>query len=705
MLCQRCITSLQLAFANLSPSTHDPNADESGVEHHGSFDELHTSVLRGCLVCRAFWNSMLQTFVLLAAMDHVGYKKDFTNTGKASSDIAENIALESSLLKQHDMMTSPIILRLSWGRNTESGRIVFGTEDFSNPNYHNCRFFLEPLAEGHRISKNGVLDHWTPTLWNHWLHTCLSSHKTCRAPDNTSQSFTPDRLVKINSKNNGASFQWSIALRKDIGDVPYLSLSHCWGSSGHTSLTTENYTRFLEPSEASELPKTFQHAIKVCFSLGFQYIWIDSICIIQDSLQDWETQASMMGSVYANSRCNIAAASASNGNDGCFPSDEDRMPTVSLGSRNPNVYSITPYYTYDSEVRNAPLNNRGWVTQERYLSRRQILFATSQVYWECKELVASEHLPMYDPSYAVDREAALSEKPDWTAKTTEKHRESWNDLIRYSSKCKFSRNSDKLIAIAGLAEQMRSAIQDKYIAGMWEKDLVKQLLWEVTAIGPRSRASTYLGPTWSWVSIDAAVNPALWYHYDMAWSPTIEVIHVKAPSTHASGLHSFKNCRLVLRGLAFWACLTNNTETMERRYAYCQAEMNFHNEEPTKHHDGPHDPSQQFSPLITWDEKFVENEVTPEEWQAFQKERNSTHLLLIVTLRGVYGVHGILLRRQIDSCGKDQYVRAGVLWVNRERFYGFLCDKIGLPYDDHIGESFSLDDPKLAKFVHTITMV
>ncbi len=67
------------------------------------------------------------------------------------------------------------------------------------------------------------------------------------------------------------------------------------------------------------MPKTFRYAVRVTRDFGFRYVWIDSLCILQDKLKDWKEEARKMGSIYRNAVFTITAASATSADSGCFP--------------------------------------------------------------------------------------------------------------------------------------------------------------------------------------------------------------------------------------------------------------------------------------------------------------------------------------------------------------------------------------------------
>jgi hypothetical protein len=100
--------------------------------------------------------------------------------------------------------------------------------------------------------------------------------------------------------------------------VQYCSLSHCWGKQPFLNLTRNNYPSFLEEIDISSVPRTFQDAFVATNKLGFHFIWIDSLCIIQDDIADWAEESGKMSSVYSNPTVNFAATSSKDCSAGLF---------------------------------------------------------------------------------------------------------------------------------------------------------------------------------------------------------------------------------------------------------------------------------------------------------------------------------------------------------------------------------------------------
>ncbi|KAK4240097.1 HET-domain-containing protein [Achaetomium macrosporum] len=401
-------------------------------------------------------------------------------------------------------------------------------------------------------------------LWAQWFRTCAESHAQCRNLAMRLPRFTPDRLIEIVGIPDEKDLRWRLVLREEIGDVAYLTLSHCWGSSLPLRLTRENYSNFLQPSSCSQLPKAYQDSLGITLSLGFRYIWIDSLCIIQDDKDDWRTQSSMMWNIYKSSECNIAATWASDDNGGCFAEREPWIakPTIlalDSASRHPTMYQVEHAARYNKDVEWAPLNTRCWVVQERYLPRKQLSFAHSQVYWECPEFVASEHLPTGIPKRLLGLVETVwpdSRKPSLGSSAEMDLRHKWTRLAEYYPKCRLTYPSDKLIALSGLATEVRNATNDVYLAGVWQDDLRRQLCWIPQYIHIRSTPSVYLAPTWSWVSWDGPVRMDKRSYRDGQSNHDVdclEVLDVSAHSEDPTGLHSFTKLDLTVQGIALWA--------------------------------------------------------------------------------------------------------------------------------------------------------
>ena len=179
----------------------------------------------------------------------------------------------------------------------------------------------------------------------------------------------------------------------------YIALSHCWGGLLEEEkraycTTQDNIDRRLGGFSLSELPKTFQDAVKVTRELGVLYLWIDSLCIIQygDSSEDWKREASRMESVFSAAYCTIAATGALDSYAGFLERNINPEYVHVRDASGKQFYISTDIDDFDNDVGKAQLNTRAWVMQEGVLARRTIHFSANQIYWEYGEEVYCENL-------------------------------------------------------------------------------------------------------------------------------------------------------------------------------------------------------------------------------------------------------------------------------------------------------------------------
>ena len=255
------------------------------------------------------------------------------------------------------------------------------------------------------------------------------------------------------------------------------------------------------PEEA--ISKTFKEAMKVARYLGFNHIWIDSLCIIQDSTDDWRQESALMSKVYGNSSLNISAAGAEDGSIGCFfPRRPDWLDSrkITTSSEDTRLRYIChdPYFEHE-DLDGMPLMNRGWALQERVLAPRTLHFTKSQLFWECNELHACESLP---DGYRFGGRTTKFDFDD-----TSGPQYNWQRLVQEYSLCTLSHSKDKLVAISGLAQAVHDEYLGSYVAGLWRNGMESQLGWYQNST-LEHRPIDYRAPTWSWASVDGQLKPA-----------------------------------------------------------------------------------------------------------------------------------------------------------------------------------------------------
>ena len=352
---------------------------------------------------------------------------------------------------------------------------------------------------------DGCHDSATWTTVRKWLESCNPrDHPSCHQSGTVSTNL-PRRLLNITNIND-MKLEETQAKQSPI---TYATLSHCWGTFQFLRLMKANKKQLMTKIEQSDLPKTFSDAIMIAKQIGVSYLWIDSLCICQDDSDDWRMESERMADVYGGSFCNIAATSAHNASEGCLlQKDRHLAGPCNVTTSNGDEYFVLLKNFWLREMATQPLLQRGWVVQERILAPRTLHFSRHQIFWECTQVVACEAYPERLPLHLLHyHDASLEWKHEMHKKREATF--SWPSIVEAYSKCRLTYGSDKLPAIEGVARFCaRDETRGRFIAGLWEKDLMSDLLWHIEDRSPSSgiRPEIYRAPSWSWASLDGPVR-------------------------------------------------------------------------------------------------------------------------------------------------------------------------------------------------------
>lgn len=307
----------------------------------------------------------------------------------------------------------------------------------------------------------------------------------------------------------------------------------------------------------SELPKTFQDAVHITRALGLRYLWIDSLCIIQDDKRDWEIESAKMAGIYTGSYLTIAATASADSSGGFFfnrwVSDktfgklkvETFKGVLVSGGADITVY-VRPTLNCshrtsgdetEVEFDNSPLITRAWACQERLLSPRTLHVLRDEMLWECRICGICEcgflnrekaHSGGFSSTGGVSSDKSrmamavysATDTADYTADSACRF---WFSIVENYSRLALTKESDRLPALSGLATFFSQQFKTRYLAGLWESHLAEGLLWwridhlEVPCYQDKSSPL----PSWSWASIvrrrlDASrTSPKLHLHYNI----------------------------------------------------------------------------------------------------------------------------------------------------------------------------------------------
>ena len=373
-----------------------------------------------------------------------------------------------------------------------------------------------------------------------WFRNCDVDHPECCSGSTDAVGFEdwkpPTRLIQIGQTDQ------DLKLVETKGrPVQYNALSHCWGNRLQIATTACNLAEHLEAIAFPSLPKTFQDAISITRKLGIEFLWIDSLCIVQDDEIEWSMESERMGSIYQHAYCTIAATAASSSSEGCFtvrqPTNAIRLPCCPNEPQKGYMYLGPAFEERFTEIMDAPLNKRAWVLQERILSRRTIHFAKRQTYRECAHQFVAEDrtdlrfdddaqrklgtflfldlpskfkktvLPPVRPSGSTSRPQPQSQfHADSFLKALY---DLWTTLVEYYSQCGLTCASDKLPALSGLARVIKERRHLTYYAGHWMDDtkcFIHSLLWCAGGTQGLDRPTKSRCSSWAWAALDGPLR-------------------------------------------------------------------------------------------------------------------------------------------------------------------------------------------------------
>ena len=350
-----------------------------------------------------------------------------------------------------------------------------------------------------------------------WLSSCRGDHPNC--PKSLDRAL-PTRVLDVGAPDG--SQEPKIYITKGEA-AQYLVLSYCWGGPQPITLTLSTLLAKTTRIEMSSLPQSLQDAVKVTRKLGLRYIWIDALCIIQDSTEDKNKELKRMAQIYQNGLLTISAASACTVSDGflrpreAFATD---IPPFALPYRSPKsgfeAGSLVVQESHNYDPRSEPINQRAWTLQERLLSPRVLIYGTLQLMWQCQteQLIKNGGVKRNFLDSGSERlnAAFFAKDPEEGALSLMDLTFDWIDVVTDYTHRSLSFADDKLTAIAAVASEFRKLrAGDDYLAGLWRSSLIMELMWMVpppsverTGVTP-TRPVEYRAPSWSWAAIDGPV--------------------------------------------------------------------------------------------------------------------------------------------------------------------------------------------------------
>ncbi|PQE07299.1 heterokaryon incompatibility protein [Rutstroemia sp. NJR-2017a WRK4] len=288
-----------------------------------------------------------------------------------------------------------------------------------------------------------------------WLDACIFRHQACTTPI---VSKLPTRVIDVGMRDGAEP---TLFVSAPEFKSSYIALSYCWGSGGKRFILTKEMSEVPNlVLHMESLPNTLRDAVKITRQLGFRFLWIDALCIIQegDNGEDFQRESVTMHRVYGDATLTLAVAASGNVNEGIYRQLSWECDSIIINSNGP----LNP-------VTNHNKDSPGRYSD--YVVRTQ------------------------GPSGGV----RLSE--------TETYMAYWRRSVEFYSMRMFTNDSDKLRAISGCAQWIKAKTNDVYLAGLWESDLRTQLFWYSDDRESSSQSPlAYRAPSWSWASVNGRVK-------------------------------------------------------------------------------------------------------------------------------------------------------------------------------------------------------
>jgi len=297
-------------------------------------------------------------------------------------------------------------------------------------------------------------------------------------------------------------------------EAEYIALSHCWGKLPQVlkdefcTVSANVDKRKREGISMDVLPQTFKDAVTVTRELGKRYLWVDSLCIIQDDPNDWAIESKRMEAVFTNAYCTIAADSAADSTVGFLKERQLPHYVEVPDSAHGRIYICEAIDDFHRDVEEGVLAQRAWVLQERALSRRTIHFTTNQLYWECGNGVRCETL-----AHMRNSKSLFLSDPKFPKTLRDRSESSKIDLFQTLfanySRLGITKSADRTIAISGLEKRLAFTFRTQGRHGVFKNYLHRSLLWERSE---DTRMKRILYPTdrrvpsWSWMAYEGVID-------------------------------------------------------------------------------------------------------------------------------------------------------------------------------------------------------
>ncbi|KAI8717110.1 HET domain-containing protein [Fusarium sp. LHS14.1] len=420
----------------------------------------------------------------------------------------------------------------------------------------------------------------------YWLEDCWNNHIEHHASAKDLESIYPHRLIDLgepshlNESFNGPALPREIKVIEVAREQKpqYIAVSYRWPKKPNQDqqLTSATRDHFFRGYSTEALPQLYCDAFTVARMLGFRYVWIDALCIMQDNGGDWHAEAPKMASVYGNAIFTVAFGDCP---ESKLSDDAEIWRSCSLrdaatraaaqpfikGGKIPIFDKRNPesiYYWLESNGNfparpSSELDERGWTFQERLLSKRVLTITTDGLFWDCCRSSASDtrllgFLGDFSPRFRDSDERKIkTQLLGMNRDTITVARRDlyllWRRILQDYTQRKFTHSKDRIVAIEGVVQRIGAVLNEPCFLGVWKGDSLRSLIWFCDTVAlsakPASNALDVLParkdyqvsvPSWSWASVSFPIHYRLWHPFETSADHNVELTSPCATLLHIS---------------------------------------------------------------------------------------------------------------------------------------------------------------------------
>lgn len=376
--------------------------------------------------------------------------------------------------------------------------------------------------------------------------------------------------------------------------------------------------------------------------MGVPYLWVDSLCILQDDPEDLKRELACMPKIYKHSVVTFIASTSSSSHRGFLhvrDSNHHRKPQPIRLRYEDEHGERTSILLHDMSYKSPqePINHRAWALQERLLSSRALIFGISMLAWNCATHIRHESALVPPQNQWMSRLLKYANQITTKNDLLNDARDCWEAILTQYSNRKLSIANDRLIAIAAVAEEFGVAKQWDFAAGLWRQEIERFSLWYYDAHIGNRRPKKYRAPSWSWASIDSEND------IQFLGLPFLDIIDVVTePATQELPYGNTKSGHMTVNGMAVSIHLKKG-----RKRKDCNTQEVLSLDELNEYFiflDAPEDDMSGWGECVEWKDDFI---------------------LLGSTSYRTFKEFPALLFKPV-SITENTYQRIGILWSERD---------------------------------------